>query len=644
MHIYNIIYKFDGGSEMAEHERATPGKHEEVDKKHRQKQQGSKPLFDQSLAWDTGSFSLTETPFYPRMDEHAAILSRIPFSAQRREFITQLHQTYGNRYVQRLVESMNVQAKLTVSDPGDIYEQEADRVADAVTRAVNSPVQRQEEEEEIQTKASLAQCQPEEEEEELQANSLLQQQPEEEEEVQMQPAEEEEEIQAQPGEEEEEIQAQPGEGQPAAVAGDLETRINSARGSGQPLSDDVREPMEQAFGADFSNVRVHTDSESHLLNQKLSAKAFTTARDIFFRQGEYSPGSDSGRKLIAHELTHVVQQNNGRAKEGSSGMTIRPPGDTLEQEADATAREVTSVGYNVEASYTTMQDIQPQSNTQMIIQRFELADLTAEDISPLEKPLSRYYDAEPTLKLRPIDWDLISSEIPRIRLKAVRRARTNLGEIFSTIKFEFASKDKATLVDDLFSYYPEWMKEREEQELREKESRMRREELEQMAREARALYEENPPVGWSGALPQGDAVANKADCEVKQGASNLRGLKITGTGQGLWTGGAGPCVVVALAGPGAVAMVHLDSDTYGKDKCLSTIQNLVAEFAAKGGRGGKAYIWGGNDQISYIHQFRHVYEALKPNVEYWNPTVASGEPISQVQIVLRYPLFELEKL
>jgi len=71
--------------------------------------------------------------------------------------------------------------------------------------------------------------------------------------------------------------------------------------------------MEQAFGADFSDVRVHSDSEANLLNQQLSARAFTTARDIFFRQDEYSPGSERGKKLIAHELTHVVQQEGNKS-------------------------------------------------------------------------------------------------------------------------------------------------------------------------------------------------------------------------------------------------------------------------------------------------------------------------------------------
>ena len=81
--------------------------------------------------------------------------------------------------------------------------------------------------------------------------------------------------------------------------------------------------MGQAMGADFGGVRVHTDVRSDQLNQSIQAKAFTTGRDVFFRQGEYKPGSREGLELIAHELTHVVQQRGGDgpgigAKEGAT--------------------------------------------------------------------------------------------------------------------------------------------------------------------------------------------------------------------------------------------------------------------------------------------------------------------------------------
>jgi hypothetical protein len=241
---------------MNERARVSHLKPKETEQGHRARHQEAQPSFDKFLGWDQGLLSLTETPFYPRVDEHAAFLASAPPGPPLTNFVMRLQRTYGNRYVQRLMQSMRVQAKFTVNPPNDVYEQEADRVADAVTGAVTSQTQRQEEEEEIQM--------------------------------------------------------QPAESESATVSEELETSINNAKGTGQPLSDIVREPMERAIGADFSGVRVHTDSEADVLNQQLNARAFTTGQDIFFREGEYSPGSGSGQKLIAHELTHVVQQGGAR--------------------------------------------------------------------------------------------------------------------------------------------------------------------------------------------------------------------------------------------------------------------------------------------------------------------------------------------
>ncbi|MEH1915864.1 MULTISPECIES: eCIS core domain-containing protein [unclassified Nostoc] len=214
--------------------------------------------------------------------------------------------------------SLRPQTKLTVNQPGDIYEQEADRVAQQVMQTMSEPVSKQsvqrealpEEEEELQMKSladtniSLQREALPEEEEELQMKSLadtnipLQREalPEEEEELQMKSlADTNISLQRQGG--------------GVAATSDLETSIQQQRGSGQPLSDDIRQPMEQAFGTDFSNVKIHTDSRSDQLNQSIQARAFTTGQDIFFRQGEYAPESHGGKELLAHELTHVVQQN-----------------------------------------------------------------------------------------------------------------------------------------------------------------------------------------------------------------------------------------------------------------------------------------------------------------------------------------------
>lgn len=124
---------------------------------------------------------------------------------------------------------------------------------------------------------------------------------------------------------------------------DTAGRINQARGGGAALDSNLQRQMGQGMGYDFSGVRVHTSPEADNLNQQLNAKAFTTGQDIFFKQGEYNPGSSSGKELIAHELTHVVQQGTGRVGGSGSGMTVNPPGDAYEQEADKVASQVATV-------------------------------------------------------------------------------------------------------------------------------------------------------------------------------------------------------------------------------------------------------------------------------------------------------------
>ncbi len=117
----------------------------------------------------------------------------------------------------------------------------------------------------------------------------------------------------------------------------VERAIQEQRGAGQPLDTGVRRQMESSIGADFSRVRVHTGSHADTLNRALSARAFTTGHDIFFRQGTYQPGSFVGRELLAHELTHVVQQNGDQVRRK---MSVSQPGDPHEMEAEQTAHTV----------------------------------------------------------------------------------------------------------------------------------------------------------------------------------------------------------------------------------------------------------------------------------------------------------------
>ena len=200
-----------------------------------------------------------------------------------------------------------IQAKLSIGEPNDKYEQEADATAARVVQQINSPtqdksVQREamEEEEELQMKPiSSIQREAMEEEEELQMKPISSIQREE------SMVEEEEELQMKSL-----VQRRENLGGGEAST-DLESSIQSARGSGQSLDSSLQLKMGQAMGADFSGVKVHTDSQADQLNQSIQAKAFTTGQDVFFRQGSYNPSSTDGQELIAHELTHVVQQNGG---------------------------------------------------------------------------------------------------------------------------------------------------------------------------------------------------------------------------------------------------------------------------------------------------------------------------------------------
>jgi outer membrane protein OmpA-like peptidoglycan-associated protein len=122
-----------------------------------------------------------------------------------------------------------------------------------------------------------------------------------------------------------------------AATPDVEERISRTRGGGQSLQADVRTDMESALGADFGGVRLHTDAAADALARSLSARAFTTGRDIYFQNGTYDPRGAAGRHLLAHELTHVVQQTGAPE---SSSLIVGPVDDEYEREADRAAATV----------------------------------------------------------------------------------------------------------------------------------------------------------------------------------------------------------------------------------------------------------------------------------------------------------------
>lgn len=128
------------------------------------------------------------------------------------------------------------------------------------------------------------------------------------------------------------------------VGEDLAQRIQIASGRGHSLDTAVQRQLEQGLGADLSDVRVHTDGEADALARAVDAVAFTSGRDIFFRQGAYNPASPEGQWLLAHEAAHVVQQAAGpvAGTPAPGGVVISHPSDSFEEAANRMADAVTS--------------------------------------------------------------------------------------------------------------------------------------------------------------------------------------------------------------------------------------------------------------------------------------------------------------
>ena len=184
-----------------------------------------------------------------------------------------------------------IQTKLTVSEPGDPYEREADHVADEVMRASEAQVREVEDGEgpAIQTRPITSPITP-----------LIQRQGED---AALEVKDEED--------EDESVQrsARMSPDGSEDPNDELYDQLNRARAGGTGLPEASKAEMEGAFGADFSSVRIHQDAQANTLARSFNAHAFATGDHIFFRNGAFNDASPSGRRLLAHELTHVVQQN-----------------------------------------------------------------------------------------------------------------------------------------------------------------------------------------------------------------------------------------------------------------------------------------------------------------------------------------------
>lgn len=164
---------------------------------------------------------------------------------------------------------LRIQPKLTVGAPDDLYEKEADAVADRVMRMpeqtyIQRECEHRKEEERVQKKSLISSISPF-----LRGKS---------------------------------------KSKVPTTTDSLTRSIQSSRGAGTSLDRDTHSFMSSRFDNDFSHVTIHTDRKAGQMSQELNAKAFTLGEDIYFNQGQYQPHSSEGKRLLAHELTHVVQQ------------------------------------------------------------------------------------------------------------------------------------------------------------------------------------------------------------------------------------------------------------------------------------------------------------------------------------------------
>ena len=213
-----------------------------------------------------------------------------------------------------------IQPKLTIGQPNDKYEKEADSMADAVVNnTATTPAIQNKEISAIQ-RTTLATPQEDEKlgtaEQRMEGDKLIQEKPE----IQRMENPEEEMVSKKEGEEEEGMIHKMDEEEEGAVqtksntsnqtaSSGLSQQLKSKTGRGRSLSKNTKGEMESSFGTDFSDVTIHTDTDAVKMNKELGAQAFTHGKDVYFNSGKYNPESSEGKRLLAHELTHVVQQN-----------------------------------------------------------------------------------------------------------------------------------------------------------------------------------------------------------------------------------------------------------------------------------------------------------------------------------------------
>jgi len=309
-------------------------------------------------------------------------------------------------------EGLVIQPKLTIGAPNDKYEQEADRIAAQVVQQLNAPklapsaptqsIQREtlpDEDEKLQMKPDTLQyAELSSEEGEIQAKSNLSART-----LTDRPRVSDLRMKSLPTTlqreaiDSEELQLKQ-IGSDVSVndeaSTDLEFAINSARGSGQPLEKNLQQQMGQLLGVDLRSVKIHTNAQADALNQSLHSLAFTTGQDLFFKQGKYDPGSRSGQELIAHELTHVIQQQR------QPRMLNQVRGKFEEIKLDANVGQLAQLTQNarnleykdIVDLYNSYKKAEPHKETNLVVDIFDKSKAWLEKHGKKASHSKKYWD------------------------------------------------------------------------------------------------------------------------------------------------------------------------------------------------------------------------------------------------------------
>lgn len=316
--------------------------------------------------------------------------------------LLQLQQTAGNQAVQGLLRTHALQPKLKVSQPEDAHEQEADQMAQQVASSISAST--------------------------------------------LEPAVDNLSEGISPSMPEGTGASHQTEAAEASVPDDFADSL----GTGQPLDQTTRSLMEARLGQDFGEVRVHTDEQSAASAREIEASAYTLGRDIVFEKGEYAPETARGKRLLAHELTHVAQGDAGKT---SATLHRKTKGETMKEKADVFLSTDANLKVEVDVLKAAISEIKQgksvEFNKKAGIKRIrnaaKILALDAAETTALEETWERLVDnrkSSGTKKYKADEQSFFST---------LRSPLTELGESFPKSQAKYWLKNTAPqMVDIIF--------------------------------------------------------------------------------------------------------------------------------------------------------------------------------------------------